>query len=295
MGIINTLYFITRHPLNEHQKLKSIHRWLTWQIGSRLVPGPIAVNFVNNTVLLVAPGMTGATGNVYTGLHEFNDMSFALHLLRPAEIFVDVGANVGVYTVLAGGIGAQCISIEPVKSSFKHLLLNVHLNGIDTLVDARNVGIGSQKGTLKFTQGLDALNHVVMSGANGAALADVEADTLDNVVGESQPVLLKIDVEGYETEVIAGAENVLSKKSLLAVIMELNGSGRRYGYDEEVIYQRMLDYGFTPCSYVPVERSLKALNGKNKRAGNTLFIRDLKAVTHRLAAAPAFTIRGQKI
>jgi FkbM family methyltransferase len=296
MGIINTLNFITRHPLNEHRKLKSVRRWLTWQIGSRLVPGPVAVNFVNDTVLLIAPSMTGATGNIYTGLHEFNDMSFVLHLLRPAEVFVDVGANVGAYTVLAGGIGARCISFEPVESSFKQLMLNVHLNGIHASVDARNLGIGSQKGTLKFTQELDALNHVVVGSETiGVSIKDVEVDTLDHVVAESQPILIKIDVEGFETEVVVGAENVLSKTLLLAVIMELNGSGRRYGYDEEVTYKRMLDYGFTPHFYNPFERSLKALNGKNERAGNTLFIRDLKAVADRLKSASAFTVGEQSI
>src|SRR5437868_4075814 len=116
MGIINTLNFITRHPLNEQRKLKAIGRWLTWQVGSRLVPGPVAVNFVNDTMLLVSPGMTGATGNVYAGLHEFQDMAFVLHLLRQGDCFIDVGANIGSYTVLAGGgIGARCIAIEPNK------------------------------------------------------------------------------------------------------------------------------------------------------------------------------------
>jgi FkbM family methyltransferase len=246
MGIIDTLSFITQHPLNEHRKLKAIHRWLCWQVGSRLVPGPVVINFVNNSMLLVTPGMTGATGNVYTGLHEFQDMAFVLHLLRRGDVFVDVGANVGSYTVLAGGVGANCISIEPIKSSFDHLIRNINLNGIYNAVSARNIGIGAQKGILKFTKALDTVNHVVsLSEARDEATTDVEVNTLDNVVAEAEPALIKIDVEGFETEVIAGAEKVLSKKSLLAVIMELNGSGCRYNYDESKLYEGMLDNVFT--------------------------------------------------
>jgi hypothetical protein len=64
---------------------------------------PVAMPYVNETRLLVKPGMAGATGNVYAGLHEYEDMAFVLHALRPSSRFVDVGANVGTYTVLAGG------------------------------------------------------------------------------------------------------------------------------------------------------------------------------------------------
>lgn len=47
--------------------------------------------------------MTGATGNWYCGLQEYEDMSFVLHALRPGDLFVDVGANIGSYSILAAG------------------------------------------------------------------------------------------------------------------------------------------------------------------------------------------------
>ena len=296
MGLLHTLNFIVGHPLNRRRKLKSVRRWLAWQLGSRLVPGPVAINFVNETMLLVAPGMTGATGNVYVGLHEFQDMAFVLHLLRRGDVFVDVGANVGSYTVLAGGVGARCISIEPIRKAYDSLLLNVNLNGIRDTVAAHNIGLAARPGVLKFTAELDTVNHVAAaSEEGGAAVIEVEVNTLDNVVADSEPTLLKIDVEGFETEVIAGAEKVLSKGSLLAVIMELNGSGLRYRYDEHEVYKLMLARGFTPCSYDPVTRSLRTLDGKNDAGGNTLFVKELEGVSRRLASAPAFTVGGQKV
>lgn len=256
----------------------------------------MAVNFVNKTKLLVAPGMTGATGNIYAGLHEFYDMAFALHLLRRDDIFVDVGANVGVYTVLAASVAAKSISIEPIKDAFDQLMLNVHLNDIGDRVDARPIGVGSKKGTLKFTNALDTTNHVVDGvEATGTPVCEVSVDTLDNVIADSNPVLLKIDVEGFETEVIAGARDVLSKRSLLAVIMELNGSGRRYDYDEDDVYSQMVDCGFAPYAYDPYQRSLKELNGKNHGAGNTLFVRNVAAVRQRLQSAATFTVMGTSL
>ncbi len=57
-------------------------RYVRWQVGSRLVPGAVLVPFVNQTSLLISPGMTGATHAVYTGLSDFADCSLLLHLLR---------------------------------------------------------------------------------------------------------------------------------------------------------------------------------------------------------------------
>src|SRR5262249_25516803 len=95
MGLISTARFIIDHPLSRGRKLANLSRFACWQIGARLARGPIATQFVNSAQLPASPGMTGATGNVYVGLHEFADMSFILHFLRPNDLFVDVGANVG--------------------------------------------------------------------------------------------------------------------------------------------------------------------------------------------------------
>ena len=160
-------------------------------------------------------------------------MAFALHLLRRDDLFVDVGANIGSYTVLAASVGAKSIAIEPIKNAFDHLMRNIHLNDISSSVDARQIGISSASGTLKFTNGLDTVNHVVNGQEQTQSnTCDVHVESLDDVIGGLKPVLIKIDVEGFEREVVAGAQKTLSEKSLLAVIMELNGSGDRYDYDE---------------------------------------------------------------
>ena len=92
-----------------------------------------------------------------------------------------------------------------------------------------------------------------------------------------------------------GPEEVLAKPSLLAVIMELNGSGGRYDFDEDNVYGRMVNYGFAPYTYDPYQRSLKELKGKNQAAGNTLFVREVAAVRERLQTARAFTVHGESL
>jgi hypothetical protein len=57
--------------------------------------------WIDGAKFFVRRGETGLTGNVYAGLHEFADMGYLLHVLRAQDTFIDGGANVGAYTILA--------------------------------------------------------------------------------------------------------------------------------------------------------------------------------------------------
>jgi len=295
--LLNTLTFLARHPLTKDRKLSAFARFIAWQLRARLVPGPVAVNFVNNSQLLVERGMTGATGNVYAGLHEFEEMSFVLHCLRPQELFVDVGANIGSYTILATAVvGAKCLAYEPGPGAYQWLIRNVNLNGVQNSVVPRNIGVGGEKGVLLFSRDQDTVNHVLIDGEKpGGGNIPVEVEPLDVLVGSEHPVLIKIDVEGYETAVIAGAQEVLRKESLIGVLMELNDSGRRYGYNDENLHSQMLDYGFKSFKYHPFERVLQPLEGTNRGSDNTIYLRDIEKIMQRVKGAPAFNVLGQSI
>lgn len=295
MALLGSLRFILNHPLNRDARWAALTRWLRWQIGSRILPGEVVWPFVNDAWLSIRPGMTGATGNIYTGLHEFEDMAFVCHYLRPDDLFVDVGANVGSYTVLAAAaVGAACFSIEPLPQAFATLRRNIALNDMGGRVKALNVGLARQPGVLHFTSQLDTVNHVLSDGETHANSVEVPVRTLDDVVGNAAPALLKIDVEGYETEVLAGAERTLAKPALQALILELNGSGRRYGFDEDAIRRHLRDLGFTACSYRPFDRALTSLT-KTADGGNTLFVRNPVQVEARARIAPPFRVLGREL
>lgn len=294
--LFHSLVFLLRHPLSRGRRGAALVRWLRWQLGSRLVPGGVVVPFVDEALLLVHPGMTGATGNVYLGLHEFPDMSFLLHLLREDDLFVDIGANVGSYTVLAAQVRrARGVSIEPVPATFRQLRANLLVNDIVSRVEALNLGVGSESGVLNFTSGLDTVNHVLSRGESCSDCIAVPVQTLDSLLAGRSPILMKIDVEGFETCVIEGAQNTLGSASLLAVIMELNGSGNRYGFDEAALHQRMCGFGFAPYAYDPFSRVLVSLQGGISRTGNTIYLREPERVQDLLRFSPAFSVNGASI
>lgn len=240
--------------------------------------------------------MSGATGNIYCGLLEFEDMAFVLHLLRPGDMMGDVGANVGAYTVLAAkNAGANVISIEPVPSTFQHLKNNIELNKISDLANVMNCGAAAENGELKFTKELDAVNHVAVSVEEKSSdnIVKVMVRTLDDIFQNDVPLLLKIDVEGFEHEVIKGATNLLKSDSLKAIIIELNGSGMRYGFNDVDIHNELMNHGFAPYTYEPFYRKLIQLEKPGNL--NTLYLKDIDSIVNRISTARKFNILDQEI
>jgi FkbM family methyltransferase len=286
MSMVRSLRFIANHPLNQGRKLRSLVRYAKWQVGSRLVGGVVVHDWVSGSRFMARAGETGLTGNIYTGLHEFSDMGYILHALRSSDLFVDVGANAGSYTLLAcAAVGARGHAFEPAPDTYRRLIDNVRLNGLEDRVVCHNAGVGGSEGVVRFTSGMDTISHVSAHGEDGNNIIEVPMCTLDTAVAMEEPTALKIDVEGFEAAVIAGARNTLAKPSLHSVVLELNGSGSRYGFDEAEVLKAMLDFGFRSYAYDPFRRSLRDLGGKNMASGNTLFIRDLEWVTERVSTA----------
>ena len=157
-----------------------------------------------------------------------------------------------------------------------------------------NKAVGDQQGTIAFTSDSDTTNHALAPGEQCDNQIIVEITSLDTALAGEDPSLIKIDVEGYETPVLEGAHEILKNQTLNAVIMELNGSGSRYGFDESKILKLMLGNSFKTYSYDPFTRKLINLEGKNLDSGNTLFIRDKSFVDDRLRAAPKVTINGRQ-
>ncbi len=292
-ALAHTIRFILAHPINRGRRPQALARFLAWQVRSRVVRGPVVYPWVNGSKFIVRSGETGLTGNIYCGLHEFADMAYVLHTIGTDDVFVDIGANVGSYTILAcAARGARGFCFEPVPATFERLRANLELNDIAGRVAALNVGVSDEAGALAFTAGENACNHVLASDEQAAGAVRVEVVPLDTALGDAEPTMIKIDVEGFETRVLRGADATLRKPSLHSVIMELNGSGRRYGFADADVVATMAEYGFSTCAYDPFTRELRDLGGGRADGGNTLFVRDLPRVRARLSAAPKVSVAG---
>lgn len=293
MSILDTIGHIVRHPFNRGHEITAIKRYLAWQIGTRTLGTPVVVPFVGNAKLVVSAGMAGATGSVYCGLHEFPRMCLTLHLLRAGDLFVDVGANVGLYSILAAETGANCIAFEPVTETFSHLGVNIRLNDFGGRCEAITACVGREDGSADITIGFGPMNHVVVK-SEGSNSRTVKQVALDRYLTRA-PTMLKIDVEGFEAEVLAGTAQWLNDPALLAVTIEMGTAPQRYGSHEDEIYKTMIEAGFQTVTYEPFTRRLIPSTGIERAENNTIFIRDLLAMQQRVATAKRFQVQGRLI
>jgi FkbM family methyltransferase len=283
MSLTNTLRFILGHPLNHGRPFSALVRFATWQFQSRL-QDEVIFEWIDDAKLVVRRGMTGATGNIYCGLHEYADMAFVLHLLRDDDLFLDLGSNVGSYTVLASRVcGARSIAVEPDPGTVVRLRRNVEVNGIGGCVEIVETALGAQTGVARFSIGNDTTNRIVGNASESSR--EVRLASLDSIVGDRRPTMIKMDVEGYEAEVLKGACETLKRESLLAVETETS--------DGEVI-SALTDAGFERWYYNPARREL-AREPLDVSASNALYLRDLPNVQRRVSEAPLRKVLGKVI
>jgi FkbM family methyltransferase len=274
--------FLCNHPLTRDHRAAGFARVCRWQIESRW-RREVIIPWVGGIRLAARHGMTGATGNIYAGLHEFADMAFTLHFLRPDDLFLDVGANIGSYTLLASGVcKAKTIAFEPDPQTMALLRRNINLNDLHRHVLLEEATVGAEDGEVEFTIRLDTRNHVAKG--NEGQTRRVPMRTLDSVAAFAPPTLIKVDVEGYEAD-FRGARAVLKETVLKAVITE----GQRPADIAE-----LLSAGFAQYEYDPFQRMLSRA-ARHRSGNNALFLRDPSFVAGRLKASSSFQVLGYTI
>lgn len=283
--------FIWSHPLASKNRIKAFRNFLCWQILQKLHKIPMIYPLVEESVLLIEKGMAGATGNIYTGLNEFTDMAFVLHTLIKDDLFADIGANIGVYTVLAAkNVGAKVFAVEPIPSTFNHLYNNIILNKITSQVTLFPVGIGEKDNLLNFTNSKDCTNHVVLDCADFRKddIIKIQVKKLDDIFSDHIPVIMKMDIEGYEWPALNGAKKILASPAFKALIIELNGCSISFGFTDSDIHNLLLSFNFKPYAYDPFLRVFTLLNSYG--IYNTIYIKDLEWAKKRVAISKKYMI-----
>lgn len=155
-----------------------------------------------------------------------------LEQLHPGDVFVDIGANIGVYTLVAAQRGATVYAFEPHLLNALHLQRNVAANGFNDRVVVVPMALYSESGATRFAyRSLDPGSSGHQCGTPGDRVA-CEASTLklslDAILTAGLlprlacPALIKIDVDGAELEILIGARDVLRSPVLRSIQVEMD-------------------------------------------------------------------------
>ncbi len=165
--------------------------------------------------------------------------------LHPGCTFVDVGANVGYFALLASTLGARVVAYEPTPSVFARLQENVTLNGFQA--DLVNAAVMDQPGTLSLHLSGDDPEANSLFGNDGQCV-QVPAVSLDEDLaarGIEHVDVLKIDAEGAEPFVLDGAARLLSSPNPPAILVEVNAFTLNCaGFQPSDILRRLEAHGY---------------------------------------------------
>jgi FkbM family methyltransferase len=197
------------------------------------------------------PAVSGATA---FGVYEPYETALFRETVQPGMTVVDIGANIGYYTVIAAGRAGpmgRVIAFEPAPDNYATLQRTIHVNGFEN-VDTYAVAIADKKGTL-------ALNLFASNGGKHSLVKDardskgfstsiqVATSSLDNFLGEhgiGHVDIIKMDIEGAESLALMGMQEALGQASTL--FLEFTpASITKARHDPSTVLLQLRECGFT--------------------------------------------------
>jgi FkbM family methyltransferase len=197
---------------------------------------------------------------IYMDQFESEEIDFVKKGLKEGDVFVDIGSNIGIFSLVASqivGKNGKVIAFEPTPETFKRLEENISLNNIFN-IDAFQLGISNSKKDeiLSISQeGFDAWNSFTKpSKGERFNKVTIKTDSLDNLATEieylSKASLIKIDVEGWESMVISGAENLLTKNDAPMLMVEFTEQNAiNAGSSTKILYNKIVQFGYRLYRY----------------------------------------------
>ena len=188
--------------------------------------------------------------------YEPVESRFIRGVLKAGDVFVDIGANVGWYTMLAStivGDGGHIHAFEPRRPIVDYLQRTVALNGLDELITVYPIGLSNEIATETLMWGAESDNGGSASFVRGDASADmvcqaIEVRSLDGLNLDHIDVI-KIDVEGAEPLVLDGAKRTIERDRPIIVTEILPSQLRRVcGWSADKYFDLFQSHGY--CGYI---------------------------------------------
>jgi FkbM family methyltransferase len=191
------------------------------------------------------------------GRYEPHIVWYLEAILRPGDVFFDIGANFGLFTIISAKIvqnTGRVYSFEPLPEAHQYLSDSVALNGL-TNVQLNRMAVGARSGNTEIYRfhhlhlGYSSLLPYQRSDSTSYPCTLVSLDDYVSANGVAKMSMIKIDVEGAERDVLYGARNVLERERP-AIILEINRqTASAFGYTPEELTAFLADLGYSSFVY----------------------------------------------
>lgn len=231
---------------------------------------------------------------IYCDHFEERERQFLNAYLKKGDIFVDVGANIGLYSLIASsyvGKSGKVFAFEPCAKTYKRLVSNIGLNRMNN-VHCVQMALSDRGGKMQMNSsldGYDAWNSIAPPYAGSAFFTEaVNTVTWDDFVHEKHlegvVTMMKIDVEGWESHVLSGGTEILSRQDAPVLQVEFTDqASQAAGSSCQAIYRQLEGFGFKMFTYDEKQKRMIPDSLRDVYPYLNLFaIKDLEQVQQRL-------------
>lgn len=194
-----------------------------YQIYKRTVKLIFAKRIFNGNHIFIYPNCTISSQFIYTDMPDREEIEILRSYCDKNTIFLDIGANVGAYSMMISDVVGGVYAFEPHPFIAGRCKMNFLLNNINES-NVKQIALSDKEGEVCFTNDIDvsAMNKISES-SNGIK---VKTKTLDKFASEENLLVehdyvLKIDVEGHEIPVLKGAEEFFKTRNIKAFMIEI--------------------------------------------------------------------------
>ena len=186
--------------------------------------------------------------------HEDNIKKIFLDNIHEGDTVIDVGANIGEFSLIGSkkiGPKGKMISIDPLNEVTNWLKKNFILNNFSNY-EILEKAVGNKPGTMKLYKKSDISEMGILDPDivenKLVSNTEITVDTIDNIVTSKNiesVAMLKIDVEGFEYEVLCGCKNSFKERKIKKIICEIHSSYlKKKNLNDNMIYSLLEDNGF---------------------------------------------------
>lgn len=209
----------------------------------------------------------------------------------PKTVFIDVGANIGYFTLIAANSNVPTIAFEPINENFKLLGKTIERNNYSKLVNYYKIGVSDESDKiLKFgvyTKNMGKCNYSDIKQDDCDYFENVKTKTLDYYFGNDSlnDLIIKIDVNGYEKNVLKGMKKVFENNKVKFIFLEFQK------YDEE-IFQILKDNDFLYVINLNINSDVNYIDNNSIFLQNTQYYTTLQIIEQQIKNNPSKSQRS---
>lgn len=287
------LFYRVIYNATVNRILRNVNRWLSFALPKklRIPPSGVIKVSLNSGTFRFATNQTNTTTQLlfWNGPYTFEYTAIFEQLIKNCRCFYDVGAHAGYYSLIAAAVNPniRAVAFEPASGPFHYLNKNVSLNAFSDRISVENLALGDLTGTTEFLEAthhkyqymehnLVAVSNLSFGQPNRKMKSvKVRITTIDDYVKQHPdlvPDIIKMDTEGTENLILAGAKNTLESKPIVICETLFNKIEKQledimashgyefYNFKNGKLYKvttlaRSIDNGVHDCFFVHPEKA----------------------------------------